>query len=114
MLFWIFYILFCVVIGGIAKHSGRNTGKWFFISLLTSPVIGGMLLTIFWLFKGTLTPEQPKIVTSGMFSNYMAAYVYVTKYYTIDNDHKASAAADLFKYATCRDDCDKLIAKYIN
>lgn len=112
MTFWIFFILFCVVIGGIAKHSGRNPGKWFFISLLTSPVIGGVLLTIFWLFNGTLQLERLK--TSGMFSNYMAAYAYVAKHYSIDNDHKASAAADLFKYATCRDDCDKLIAKYIN
>lgn len=112
MTFWIFFVLFCVVIGGIAKHSGRNPGKWFFISLLTSPVIGGVLLTIFWLFNGTLQLERLK--TSCMFSNYMAAYSYVSKHYSIDNDHKASAAADLFKYATCRDDCDKLIAKYIN
>ena len=54
------------------------------------------------------------MVTTGMFSNYLAAYNYVNEHYTIDTDYRAEAASDLFKYATCREDCDKLIAKYVN
>lgn len=114
MLFAILWVLFSLVVAGVAKQTGRNPGVWFFIAFLTSPAIGGLILLIAFLFNGKVVREQPKVVTTGMFSNYLAAYNYVNEYYTIDTDYRAEAASDLFKYATCREDCDKLIAKYVN
>lgn len=112
MIFWIFYILFCVVIGGIAKHSGRNSGKWFFISLLTSPVIGGVLLTIFWLFNGTLQPE--KLKTGGMFKTFEEALVFARSNYSLDAGEDYKLASKLLKYAACRNDCDRIAVEHID
>lgn len=65
MLFAILWVLFSLVIAGVAKQTGRNPGAWFFIAFLTSPVIGGLILLIAYLFNGKVVREQPKVVTTG-------------------------------------------------
>jgi MFS family permease len=42
----LFWIVFALVVGSLAGNYGRSSFGWFFLSLLISPVLGGLFLLI--------------------------------------------------------------------
>lgn len=52
------YITLCFLIGACAKSTGRDMPQWVLISVLVSPVFGGLFLLISYLMKGKVTPIQ--------------------------------------------------------
>lgn len=111
MTFFIFFILFCALVGALAKHTGRSAGAWFFIALLTSPVIGGVLLLIVWLLYGKKT-VSPR-VAGMMFHTFEEALNFTRDNYSLDAGEDYKLASKLLKHAVNRNDCDKLAIEHI-
>lgn len=111
MTFIMFYLLFCMLVGAIAKHTGRNMGVWFFIALLTSPGFGVILLLVVWLCNGKKTSQT--MTTGGMFHTFEEALSFTRSNYSLDAGEDYKLASKLLKHAACRNDCDKLAIDHI-
>jgi uncharacterized membrane protein YhdT len=46
LIFLITWVIFALVIGSFASSKGRDSGRWFVISILLSPIIAGLLVLI--------------------------------------------------------------------
>lgn len=111
MTFIVFYVLFCALVGAIAKHTGRNMGAWFFIALLTSPGVGILLLLIMWFCNGNIKPRVQ--LNGGMFHTFEEALTFTRSNYSLDAGEDYKLASKLLKHAACRNDCDKLAIEHI-
>lgn len=112
MTFWIFFLLFCFLVGAFAKHTGRSVGLWFFIAFFTSPVIGGVLLLIILLMNGKVKTESAP--TGKMFRTFEEALNFTRDNYDLDAGEDYAIASKLLKQAVDRNDCDRIALSHIN
>lgn len=57
-MFWFLWIAISVVIGVLASKRGREGIAWFFLALVVSPLIAGLLLVIVGPYKPALDAQQ--------------------------------------------------------